>query len=86
MDALPIDGVLRRHYSVSAELVRRHSGSVARVIKRQRALHLVTHEPRVAKLVAETTRVRGKELCVLGMADAALDHKDEAIREGRRAV
>src|SRR5207244_7563584 len=25
-------------------------------------------------------------LCVLGMADAALGHKDDAIREGRRAV
>ncbi|PYI73803.1 MAG: hypothetical protein DMF08_02355 [Verrucomicrobia bacterium] len=25
-------------------------------------------------------------LCVLGMADAALGHKEDAIREGRRAV
>jgi len=25
-------------------------------------------------------------LCVLGMSDAALGHKEDAIREGRRAV
>jgi TolB-like protein/class 3 adenylate cyclase/Tfp pilus assembly protein PilF len=38
-----------------------------------------------AKLVAEQPRY-AEGLCVLGMADAALGHKDEAIREGRRAV
>src|SRR6184192_1904499 len=38
-----------------------------------------------AKLVAEQPDYP-EGLCVLGMADAALGHKDDAIREGRRAV
>jgi len=38
-----------------------------------------------AKLVAEQPDYP-EGLCVLGMADAALGNKDEAIREGRRAV
>jgi len=38
-----------------------------------------------AKLVAEQPDYP-EGLCVLGMADAALGHKDVAIREGRRAV
>jgi TolB-like protein/class 3 adenylate cyclase/Tfp pilus assembly protein PilF len=38
-----------------------------------------------AKLVADQPDY-AEGLCVLGMADAALGHKDEAIREGRRAV
>jgi TolB-like protein/class 3 adenylate cyclase/Tfp pilus assembly protein PilF len=38
-----------------------------------------------AKLVAEQHDYP-EGLCVLGMADAALGHKDDAIREGRRAV
>jgi TolB-like protein/Flp pilus assembly protein TadD len=38
-----------------------------------------------AKLVADQPDYP-EGLCVLGMADAALGHKDEAIREGRRAV
>jgi len=38
-----------------------------------------------AKLVAEHSDYP-EGLCVLGMADAALGHKDDAIREGRRAV
>lgn len=38
-----------------------------------------------AKLVAEEPDY-AEALCVLGMADAALGHKEEAIREGRRAV
>jgi TolB-like protein/class 3 adenylate cyclase/Tfp pilus assembly protein PilF len=37
------------------------------------------------KLVAEQPDYP-EGLCVLGMADAALGHKDDAIREGRRAV
>ena len=39
----------------------------------------------VAKLVAEQPDYP-EGLCVLGMADAALGHKEDAIREGRRAV
>jgi TolB-like protein/class 3 adenylate cyclase/Flp pilus assembly protein TadD len=38
-----------------------------------------------AKLVAEQPDY-AEGLCALGMADAALGHKDDAIREGRRAV
>ncbi len=38
-----------------------------------------------AKLVAEQPDYP-EGLCMLGMADAALGHKDDAIREGRRAV
>jgi hypothetical protein len=38
-----------------------------------------------AKLVAEQPDY-AEGLCVLGMANAALGHKDDAIREGRRAV
>ena len=38
-----------------------------------------------AKLVADQPDYP-EGLCVLGMADAALGHKDDAIREGRRAV
>jgi serine/threonine protein kinase/tetratricopeptide (TPR) repeat protein len=38
-----------------------------------------------AKLVAEQ-RDYAQALCVLGMADAALGNKEDAIREGRRAV
>ena len=37
------------------------------------------------KLVAEQPDYP-EGLCVLGLADAALGHKDDAIREGRRAV
>jgi serine/threonine-protein kinase len=38
-----------------------------------------------AKLVAEQPNY-AEALCVLGMADAALGNKEDAIREGRRAV
>jgi tetratricopeptide (TPR) repeat protein len=38
-----------------------------------------------AKMVAEQPNY-AEGVCVLGMVDAALGHKDEAIREGRRAV
>jgi len=38
-----------------------------------------------AKLVAEQPSY-AQALCMLGMADAALGHKEDAIREGRRAV
>jgi tetratricopeptide (TPR) repeat protein len=38
-----------------------------------------------AKLVSDQPDY-AEALCVLGMADAALGHKEDAIREGRRAV
>jgi serine/threonine-protein kinase len=38
-----------------------------------------------AKLIADQPDY-AEALCVLGMADAALGHKEDAIREGRRAV
>jgi len=44
-----------------------------------------TTRTEAAKLVAEQPDYP-EGLCVLGMADAALGHKDDAIREGRRAV
>ena len=42
---------------------------------RTEAIKLVAQQPGYAEA-----------LCVLGMADAALGHKEDAIREGRRAV
>ena len=39
----------------------------------------------MAKLVAEQPDY-AEALCALGMADAALGYKDDAIREGRRAA
>src|SRR5207244_2325832 len=39
----------------------------------------------MAKLVREQPAY-AEALCALGMADAALGHKEDAIREGRRAV
>ena len=37
-------------------------------------------------MLAEQQPYYAEALCVLGMADAALGNKDDAIREGRRAV
>jgi hypothetical protein len=39
----------------------------------------------MTKLVADQPDY-AKALCALGMADAALGHKEDAIRESRRAV
>ena len=55
------------------------------MIKLRRALHLLTREPKGPSW-SPSNLGYAEGLCVLGMADAALGHKDEAIREGRRAV
>ena len=62
-------------------------GVVAQLRGDKAAAHLAFTSMRAeaAKLVAEQPDY-AEGLCVLGMADAALGHKDDAIREGRRAV
>jgi len=62
-------------------------GVVARLEGNQSSAHAaaLTTRLEVAKLVADQPDYP-EGLCVLGMADAALGHKEDAIREGRRAV
>ena len=62
-------------------------GVVAQMRGDKAAAHaaFTSTRPEAAKLVAEQPDYP-EGLCVLGMADAALGHKDDAIREGRRAV
>jgi tetratricopeptide (TPR) repeat protein len=62
-------------------------GVVARLGNDKAAAHAAFTSTRseAAKLVADQPDYP-EGLCVLGMADAALGHKDEAIREGRRAA
>ena len=45
----------------------------------------ITARNEAAKLIADQPDY-AEALCVLGMADAALGNKEDAIREGRRAV
>jgi TolB-like protein/tetratricopeptide (TPR) repeat protein/class 3 adenylate cyclase len=62
-------------------------GVVARLGDDKAAAHAAFTSARTeaAKLVADQPNYP-EGLCVLGMADAALGHKEDAIREGRRAV
>ena len=62
-------------------------GVVARLGDDKAAAHaaFTTTRTEAAKLVADQPDYP-EGLCVLGMADAALGHKEDAIREGRRAV
>jgi tetratricopeptide (TPR) repeat protein len=62
-------------------------GVVARLGDDKQAAHAAFTVTRseAAKLVADQPDYP-EGLCVLGMADAALGHKVEAVREGRRAV
>ena len=62
-------------------------GVVARLRGDNAAAHAAFTSARTeaAKLVADQPDYP-EGLCVLGMADAALGHKEDAIREGRRAV
>jgi len=62
-------------------------GVVARMRDDQAAARAAFTSARTeaAKLVADQPDY-AEALCVLGMADAALGHKEDAIREGRRAV
>jgi TolB-like protein/class 3 adenylate cyclase/Tfp pilus assembly protein PilF len=84
MDALPIDGC----YDDNIPFPRTWcEGVVAQLRGDKAAAHAAFTSTRIeaAKLVAEQPDYP-EGLCVLGMADAALGHKDDAIREGRRAV
>jgi TolB-like protein/Tfp pilus assembly protein PilF len=84
MDSLPIDGC----YHDSIPFPRFWcEGIVAQLRGDKAAASAAFSNARAegAKLVAEQPGY-AEGLCVLGMADAALGHKDEAIREGRRAV
>jgi TolB-like protein/class 3 adenylate cyclase/Tfp pilus assembly protein PilF len=82
--ALPIDGC----YDDTIPFPRSWcEGVVAQFRGDKAAAHAAFTSVRAeaAKIVAEQPNY-AEALCVLGMADAALGHKDEAIREGRRAV
>jgi serine/threonine-protein kinase len=84
LDALPIDGC----YDDSIPFPRTWcEGVVARLGNDKAAAYAAFTSTRseAAKLVADQPDYP-EGLCVLAMADAALGHKEEAIREGRRAV
>jgi TolB-like protein/class 3 adenylate cyclase/Tfp pilus assembly protein PilF len=84
LDALPMDGC----YDDTIPIPRFWcEGVVAQLRDDKAAASAAFSNARAegAKLVAEQPGY-AEGLCVLGMADAALGHKDEAIREGRRAV
>jgi TolB-like protein/class 3 adenylate cyclase/Flp pilus assembly protein TadD len=84
MDALPIDGCYDNTIPVPRSWC---EGVVAQMRGDKAAAHAAFTSVRAeaAKIVAEQPNY-AEGLCVLGMADAALGHKDDAIREGRRAV
>jgi tetratricopeptide (TPR) repeat protein len=84
MDALPIDGCYDDNIPFPRSWC---EGVVAQLRGDKAAASTAFSNARAegAKLVAEQLGY-AEGLCVLGMADAALGHKDEAIREGRRAV
>jgi serine/threonine protein kinase/Tfp pilus assembly protein PilF len=62
-------------------------GVVAQMMGDKAAAHaaFTTARNEAAKLIADQPDY-AEALCVLGMADAALGNKEEAIREGRRAI
>ena len=84
MDALPTDGC----YDGSIPIPRFWcEGVVARLRGDKAAARTAFINTRAegARLVAEQPAY-AEGFCVLGMADAALGNKEEAIREGRRAI
>ena len=84
MDALPIDGC----YDNTIPFPRTWcEGVVAQFRGDKAAAHAAFTSVRAeaAKIVAEQPNY-AEGLCVLGMADAALGNKEDAIREGRHAV
>src|SRR6476469_8715656 len=84
IDALPIDGC----YDDSIPFPRTWcEGVVARLSNDKASAYaaFTTTRSEAAKLVAGQPDYP-EGLCVLAMADAALGHREEAIREGRRAV
>ena len=62
-------------------------GVIAQMRGDKAAAHaaFITARNEAAKLIADQPDY-AEALCVLGMADAALGNKEDAIREGRRAV
>jgi serine/threonine-protein kinase len=82
--ALPIDGCYDDRIPVPRFWC---EGVVAQMCGDKAAAHAAFTSARTeaAKLVAEQPDY-AEGLCVLGMADAALGNKEDAIREGRRAV
>jgi TolB-like protein/Tfp pilus assembly protein PilF len=84
MDALPIDGCYDDNIPFPRSWC---EGVVAQLRGDKAAAHAAFTSVRAeaAKVVAEQPNY-AEGLCVLGMADAALGNKDEANREGRRAV
>ena len=84
MDALPIDGCYDDTIPVPRFWC---EGVVAQLRGDKAAARAAFTNARAegAKLVAQQPNY-AEGLCVLGMADAALGNKEDAIREGRRAV
>jgi serine/threonine protein kinase/Tfp pilus assembly protein PilF len=84
LDALPIDGCSDDSIPFPRTWC---EGVVARLGNDKAAAHAAFTSARseAAKLVADQPDYP-EGLCVLAMADAALGHREEAIREGRRAV
>jgi TolB-like protein/class 3 adenylate cyclase/Tfp pilus assembly protein PilF len=84
MDALPIDGCYDNTIPVPRSWC---EGVVAQFRGDKAAAHAAFTSVRAeaAKMVAEQPNY-AEALCVLGMADAALGNKEDAILESRRAV
>ena len=84
MEALPVDGCYDDNIPFPRSWC---EGVVAQFRGDKAAAHAAFTSMRdeAAKLVVEQPDYP-EGLCVLGMADAAFGHKDDAIREGRRAV
>ncbi len=62
-------------------------GLIARMVKDDRKARSAFTAARVEQeKIVEAQPNYGPALCVLGLIDAALGHKEEALREGRRAV
>src|SRR5207244_9609361 len=62
-------------------------GLIARMLKDDAKARAAFNKDRVAqeKIVAQQPEY-GPAICILGLIDAALGRKEEALREGRRAV
>jgi tetratricopeptide (TPR) repeat protein len=74
------DGVVRLSHSFG-------EGLLARMIKDEARAHAAFGKARLEQeKIVQTHPDYGPPLCVLGLIDAALGRKDEALREGRRAI
>ena len=84
MDALPIDGC----YDENIPFPRSWCEGVVAQFRGDKAAAraaFTNMRAEAAKMVVEQPNY-AEALCVLGVADAALGNKDDAIRESRRAV